>query len=143
MKKLALFFLAIIIVISTISYIYLAYLDNYNKSQKENLKFEKYLSGEITGTDLATLINKAVDSNIQNNVEKDKIGKYIDNNENSINIDIKFTDNDSTYNIEKIYNSGISEFFQYYSDIGFKCIKKEYHKKTNRIKYMLFEQTTQ
>lgn len=143
MKKIAFFFLIIIVIISTFTYLYLVYLDNYNKSQKENKKYESYINQEITGTELTTLINKVVDSNIQNNVQKDKKGKYIDNEENSINIDIKFIDNDITYNIEKIYSSGTNKFFQYYGDIKFKCSITEYHKKTNKIRYMLFEQVTQ
>ena len=143
MKKIALFFLIIIVIVSTFSYFYLANLDSYNKAKKENMKFEKYITQEITGTELTTLINKVVDGNSKNNVQKDKKGNYLDNGENSINIDIKFIDDDITYNIEKIYSSGMSKFFQYYGNIKFRCSKTEYHPKTRKIKYMLFEQLTQ
>ena len=51
-------------------------------------------------------------------------------------------DNDKTYNMIRIFNGGISTFTQYYGNIKFKCTNIDYHKKTGRIKYMLFEQTT-
>ena len=52
-------------------------------------------------------------------------------------------DNDKTYTMETIYNGGMDKFIQYYRDIKFKCTKIEYHKLTGKVKYMLFEQTTE
>ena len=51
-------------------------------------------------------------------------------------------ENDKHYELqmEQIYNSGTEQFVQYYGNIKFKCSKIEYHKKTGRIKYILFEQ---
>ena len=76
-------------------------------------------------------------------VEKDEKGKYIENEKDSINIDIKFLDDDVVYNIEKIYNSGIDKFISYYRKIKFKCIDIQYHDFTKKVKYMKFEQITQ
>lgn len=143
MKKIAIFLLIIIGIVSTVSYVYLNNVANYNNAQKENLKFEVYKDQEIYGTEVSTLINRAIDSNKKNEIEKDKNGKYIQNDINSINIDIKFTDDDVTYNMEKIYNSGMTTFLAYYSEIRFKCIDIQYHKSTNKVKYILFEQITQ
>lgn len=144
MKKLAIFFLIIIIIIVGISYMYLNYKANFNQAKRENMQFESYYNQEIYGTELATLINKAIDNNKINEVQKDNKGKYIDNETNSINIDIKMLDDNGTiYNIEKIYNGGTSKFVQYYSQIKFKCTKIQYHEKTNKIKYLLFEQITE
>ena len=143
MKKIAIFLLIIIGIVSTISYLYLNSINNQRIAQKENLKFEIYKDEEITGAEVTTLINKAINSNQQNEVEKDKKGRYIDNETNSINIDIKFIDDDVTYNIEKIYNNGMDKFLTYYRDIKFKCVDVQYHDKTQKIKYMLFEQITQ
>lgn len=144
MKKIAIFFLVLVMIVAGISYMYLNYKVSYNQAKKENMKFESYYEQEIYGTDLATVINKAVDSNENNEIEKDNKGKYINNDNNSINIDIKMLDDDGTlYNMEKIYNGGTSTFVQYYSQIKFKCTKIEYHQTTNKVKYMLFEQITQ
>ena len=143
MKKIAIFLLIIIGIVSTISYLYLNSINNQRIAQKENIKFEIYKDEEITGAEVTTLINKAINSNQQNEVEKDKKGRYVDNANNSINIDIKFIDDDVTYNIEKIYNNGMDKFLTYYRDIKFKCVDVQYHDKTQKIKYMLFEQITQ
>ncbi len=143
MKKIAIFLLIIISIVSTISYLYLNSISNQRIAQKENIKFEIYKDEEITGAEVTTLINKAINSNQQNEVEKDKKGRYIDNETNSINVDIKFIDDDVTYNIEKIYNNGMDKFLTYYRDIKFKCVDVQYHDKTQKIKYMLFEQITQ
>ena len=143
MKKIAIFLLIIIGIVSTISYLYLNSINNQRIAQKENIKFEIYKDEEITGAEVTTLINKAINSNQQNEIEKDKKGRYIDNETNSINIDIKFIDDDVTYNIEKIYNNGMDKFLTYYRDIKFKCVDVQYHDKTQKIKYMLFEQIRQ
>ncbi len=143
MKKLVVFLGIIIIIVGAMFYLYIQYQDNYQTIQRENRQFESYYDQETYGTNLATLINKAVDNNIKNNIEKDKEGKYIANDTNSINIDIKMTDNDKTYNMEKIYNGGISTFTSYYSQIKFKCTKIEYHQETGKVKYLLFEQMIQ
>ena len=138
MKKLAIFFFVVIVIVVGISYMYLKYKFNFNEAKKENMQFETYYLKEIHGNDLATIINKAVDNNKLNEVKKDNKGKFINNEINSINIDIKMLDDNGT-----IYNGGTNKFVQYYSQIKFKCIKIEYHKKTNKIQYMLFEQITE
>lgn len=143
MKKIAIFFLMIIIIISTIAYLYLNHIAIYNIAQKENAKFEMYKDKEIQGIELTTIINKAIDSNEKNAISKDNEGKYIDNGKDSINIDIKFIDDDVIYNIEKIYDNGTDDFLQYYRYIMFKCNEVQYHSLTGKIKYMLFEQITQ
>ena len=143
MKKLAVFFLILVIIIVGISYLYLNYKASYNKAVIENRQFESYKNQEISGTELTTIINKAVDNNENNEVQKDNKGKYINNENNSINIDIKMIDVDKTYSMETIYDSGMDKFVQFYGEITFKCTKLEYHNLTNRVKYMLFEQITQ
>ena len=143
MKKLAIFFLIVIIIVVGISYMYLNYKANYNETKLKNVEFESYYNQEIYGGDLTTIINKAVDNNISNGVEKNNKGKYLDNQKNSINIDVKMLDNDKVYNMETLYGGGMNKFLQYYNQLRFKCTKIEYHKSTNRIKYMLFEQITQ
>ena len=143
MKKIALFLVIIIIIISAMFYMVINYKINYNQSKKMNSQFEKYLNQEIYGVELSTIINKAIDCNEKNNVEKDNKGNYKNNNKNSINIDIKILDNNSTYNMETFYNNDIQNFITYYGNIKFECKKIEYHNETNNIKYMLFEQITE
>lgn len=143
MKKIAIFCIIIIFIICGISYLYLNYRANYNTSKKANLEFERYLNEEVYGADLATIINRAVDNNKRNEVERNNKGIYLNNDTNSINIEIKMTDNDSIYQMETIYNGGIQNFVNYYNKIKFKCIEIKYHNSTNKVKYMLFEQITE
>ena len=86
MKKIVIFFLIIIIIICGISYLYLNYKAEYRISKKANLEFEKYLNEEVYGIDLATVINRAIDNNEKNEVEKNNKAIYLNNNENSISI---------------------------------------------------------
>lgn len=140
MKKFIIFLVVILIIIATISYIYLNYKVSYDIAKKENYQFESYYNQEIFGPDVATVINKAVDKNSTNNISKDNKGNFIENDTNSIKIDIKFLDDDKTHKMEEIFNNGIGTFMQYYSQIKFKCTKIEYHGTTKKVRYMLFEQ---
>ena len=70
MKKIILFFAIMIIIVCGISYMFLNYKANYNTSKKANLEFENYLNVEVSGTDLVTVMNRAIDNNEKNEVEK-------------------------------------------------------------------------
>ena len=143
MKKLAIFFLIMIIIIVGISYIYLNYKANYYQAKKENNQFESYYKQEFYGAEIATIVNKAVDNNLVNQVQKDNIGKFIENDTSSIKIDIKFLDNDKVYDMETLYSGGMDKFVQYYNTIKFKCTKLEYHNINGKVKYMYIEQITE
>ena len=143
MKKLAVFFLIIVIIIAGISYMYLSYKANYHEAQRENNQFESYYNQEFYGADVATIVNKAYDSNLTNSVQRDDSGNFIENDTTSIKIDLKMLDTDETYNMETIYKGGMDKFVQYYGSIKFKCTKIEYHNKTQKVKYMLIEQITE
>ncbi len=141
MKKIILIILAvIIIVVSIIGIKYYSYIVEQNGVNKENAEYEKYKDQEIYGIDLATLINRTVDKNEKNDIEKNENGIFIQNEEDSIEIEIYMQDNETTYKMENIHNVGTEQFVQYYGNIKFKCSNIEYHKKTGKIKYMLFEQ---
>ena len=142
MKKLAIIFLIGIIIIVGISYMYLNYKANYNEARRENNQFESYYNQEFYGADVVTIINKAYDSNLTNAVEKDDKGIFKENETNSIKIDVKMLDTDTTYTMETLYLGGMQNFVEYYSGIKFKCTKIEYHP-NKKVKYMLIEQITQ
>lgn len=141
MKKINLILLTVVVaIISIVGLRYYSYKIEHNNLLKENAEYEEYLNKEIYGIDLATLINKTVNQNENNEIEKDEKGIYVQNDENSIEIEIYIEDNETTYKMEAFYNAGTEQFLQYYGDIRFKCSKIEYHKKTGKIKYMFFEQ---
>ena len=142
MKKFILIlFVIITILVAIICLKYSSYKNEYNNVIRQNAEFEEYKDKEIYGTELATLINKSIDKNTKNKIEKDENGIFIPNEEDSIKIEIYMEDNEQKYEMETFYNTGMKQFIQYYGDIQFKCSKIEYHKKTGKIKYLLFEQT--
>lgn len=140
MKKVIILLSMVIIIIAIVSFKYMDYKKEYNNILKYNFEYEENYQKEIYGTDLTTIINKVINNNEKNNVEIGQDKKYINNNIDSINIDIKMIDIDKIYSMETIYNGGIEQFVQNYSNIKFKCTKIEYHKKTKKISYLYFEQ---
>ena len=142
MKKFVVFLVIVVAIVCAIAYMYLNFIANRNTAITENMPYETYLNREIFGSYLASVINRAINDNNKNNLEKDEKGLYIANDTNSIKIQVKITDNDTTYDMETFYNSGMDNFIKYYNQIKFKCTNVEYHETTNKIKYMLFEQIT-
>ena len=140
MKKVIIFLVTIVIIVCIIAFQYNSYKRNQNSISSENAEFEKYINNEIYGIDLATIINKSIDKNEKNKILKDEKGFFIQNDENSIEVEIHIKENDTTYKMEQIYKQGTEQFVQFFINEKFKCSKVEYHKKTDRIKYMLFEQ---
>ena len=140
MKKILIFLAIVIVIVAIIAVNYTSYKTEYNSIMSENAEYEEYKDKEIYGLDIATIMNKTVDKNTKNKIEKDEQGMYISNDTNSIQIEIYILDNETTYKMETFYDAGTEQFVQYYGNIKFKCSKIEYHKNTGRIKYILFEQ---
>lgn len=142
MKKIFVFFIVILVIVSVIGFKYISYKNEYNIIQKENAEFDEYKDKEVFGLTVGTIINKAVDKNTKNKIEKDDNGNFIQNDKNSIKVEVHMIESDKEYELqmEQIYKSGTEQFVQYYGNVKFKCSKIEYHEKTGRIKYILFEQ---
>lgn len=142
MKKIFIFTIIVLIAVAIVGFKYISYKNEYKIIQNENAEFEQYEDKEVYGLTVGTIINKAIDKNTKNKIEKDNNGNFIQNDENSIKVEVHMIEDDKNYEIqmEQIYNAGTEQFVQYYSNIKFKCSKIEYHEKTGRIKYILFEQ---
>lgn len=141
MKQTFLIVFAVIFVIICITCITLINIrTEKTEIKKENMEYEKYIDKEISGTELATVIGKAIDSNKRNNIQKDDKGYYIDNGENSIKIDLKMITINKTYPMEEIYNKEITNFVQNFNSILFKCTSIEYHEKTGKVSKLVFEE---
>lgn len=142
MKRIMILFICLVIIIISIFGVkYINYRAEKNKIKQDNLEYETCLNKQILGTELTTFINKAVDNNEKNKVLKDGQGFYIQNDANSVEIEIKITDNDSTYKMETLYNGGMENFVDYYNSIYFECTKINYNK-AGKVGYLLFEQKT-
>lgn len=132
--------ITIFIVICIICTVLINIRADQNAIKQENSEFEKYLNKEILGTELASLISKSVDKNEKNLVSKNEKGYYIENQKNSIKIDLKMTTINKTYPMEEIYNNEITKFVKNFNLIKFKCTSIEYHKKTGKISKLVFEE---
>lgn len=141
MKKLLLVILLIfIIIIFSIYGLFITNKAKRNSLKNYNSEYEEYLNKTINGAELATLINKTVNTNEKNGVKKDRKDYYIDNEENSIKIETTILLTEKTYPMEEIYNKGTAEFVKYFTTINFRCTSIEYHEKTGKISKMFFEQ---
>lgn len=140
MKKTLIYIICIVLIIlSVIGTKYLNFKEQKSLIQKYNLEYEVYLNQDITGRELTTAINRAVNNNEKNSVQKDEKGFYIDDDNNSVKIEIKILDNDTTYQMETLYNGGMENFIQYYGDINFNCSKIDYNSK-GKVSHIIFEQ---
>lgn len=105
-----------------------------------NAEYEQYLNKEIYGTDVVSIINKAINSNERNNVLKDQNGNYIENDDNSIKVDVYIKINNKTYNMETIAKIGMEKFVKNFNLLTFTCSKIEYHEKTGKVSNIYIEQ---
>lgn len=110
------------------------------QASENNKVYESFYNQNVLGTDFISLINKAIDNNEKNLVDKDEDGNYIDNEKNSIKIEVKFQELDKVISMESINKQGIYQFLQNFGAYSFRCTKIEYHQSTKNIKYMYFEQ---
>lgn len=140
MKKIIAFFILIATILVLLVIKFYDYKAEYSQIKGRNVQYESYYQKELSGIDVATIVNRAVNDNETNNIKKDSKGFYIDNNVDSLKVEVKITDNDTIYSMEVLYNGGMANFVKYYGNIDFECTKIEYHSKTKKIKYMLFEQ---
>ena len=129
MKKTVFYIICIVIVICVmITGKLFSAKDYLVEIKKFNTKYEKYINKEIIGTELASIINQAVDDNEYERIKKDENGKYIQNDETSINIEVKITefDDEQIFTMETLYGGGMEQFVKYYGQIPFKSVKVEY-----------------
>lgn len=144
MKKLIItFIVTFFVILLVISISIIENSKHLNTIQKENKEYEQYLGKDIFGTQVISLIHKAINENEKNEIPKDDKGYYIPNNTNSIKIELKMLQDSrlQTYQMETIEKVGISGFIKNFNLINFKCAKIEYHDQTKKVSKVVFEQT--
>ena len=93
----------------------------------------------MLGTEVASLINKAIKENEKNNVIKDDKNYYIPNETNSIKIYVKLVQDGEAFAMERIFNYGMTEFVKNFNLENFKCTQVNYHKETGKVSEIYFE----
>lgn len=118
---------------------------NLTVIKKENAIYEEYKDKEVFGTEVASIINKATNSNLKNEVQKDEKGFFIENDTNSIKVEVKLFNEEKlkTYQMETIQKVGTKGFVQNFNLILFKCTSIEYHEQTKKVSKLVFEQIEQ
>lgn len=143
MKKIVIIFgIIIVTLVLVISISLVENNKNLTKIKKYNKQYEEYYQKTVYGTDVITLINKATNENEKNDIEKDKKGYFIENDTNSIKIEIKLLSEEklTTYQMETLTKVGLDGFVRSFNLIKFKCTSLEYHENTKRVKKLIFEQ---
>ena len=142
MKKSIFIVLAILFIIAIVNCLYIYNVKKIeNVAIKHNKQYEEYCNKKILGTELISLINKAIDYNEKNSVEKqENTIYYINNNTNSIQITVKFLDNDKIIKMENIAEKQTENFIKFFATATFKCNDIKYHKQTKNVQSMYFEQ---
>ncbi len=143
MKKIIYVLIAIFISVTVVVCMYISSNNRYLRSiQEVNNEYEIYLDKTVLGTDVTTIINKAINSNEKNSIQKNSEGMYIENDTNSIKVEIIFLSEEGqkTYQMETLQKVGIQGFIKNFNLIDFKCSKIEYHEKTKYVSKIIFEQ---
>ena len=130
----------IIVIVFSVCGLLITKSANIKNIKRFNTHYEYYLGKTVYGTEVATIINKIVNENEKNNIPKDENGQYIENDVNSIKLDIKMNTNGKTYPMEVIYNNDITKFVQNFNLVSFKCNKIEYHKSSGYVSKIYFEE---
>lgn len=138
--------LLIVLLILILIFVYYQIIRIQSKQKeinKFNEEFFQYTNKEIFGANIITVINKAIDYNEKNKIEKDEKGFYIEDNENSILVELNMINKDdiTTYKMEAINNFGIEKFLSAdFNLVYFKCTDIQYHE-NGRISKLIFTQT--
>lgn len=141
MKRIILLISTIILVaILLFSYKIIQYENNQTDVIKFNKPFLDFNRNNLYGTDITTVMNKAIDNNEKNKIKKDESGLYIPDEIFSTKIYIILEKEGSTYPMENFYKVGIQKFTQYFGELNFECTKVNYHE-NGRISEMIFQAT--
>ena len=130
MKKIFIYILTLVIILLAIISINISNKNTENNNIKNfNLQYEVYQNKALQGTDVVTLINKAINNNEKNKVSKDEKGFYIENDETSVKIIvILYNEQDEVQaEMETINKVGIQNFISNFNLIEFKISEIRYN----------------
>lgn len=136
MKKIGILICTLVIVIVAVIGVNIySYNERLKAAEKNNKNYQSYYNVEVLGSDVGSLINKILDTNSKNNIQKDEDGKEI-----SISVTIKFLELDKNISIEAIEKQGVDRFIKNFGAETFKCTEIEYYPNAKGVKSMHFEQ---
>lgn len=141
MKKSFIIIIIIFIVIMSILAITLKDIEQNKKIvERDNYKYEQFLDKKIYGTDVTSVINWAIDNNEKFQIPKDENGRYISDDKYCIKVELNMITVEKTYQMEQLYNKGMTEFVKLFNVLVFECTSIEYHQNTGRVSKIIFTQ---
>lgn len=111
--------------------------------KKFNSYYTEYLDKTFFGSEVATIISKAIDNNEKYNISKDENDMYISDNSYSIKIYINIVGSKKTYEMETINKVGITQFISNFNTLEFTCTKINYHDSTKRVSEMYISEVSE
>ena len=130
MKKIFIYILTLVIILLAIISINISNKNTENNNIKNfNLQYEVYQNKALQGTDVVTLINKAINNNEKNKISKDEKGFYIENDETSVKIIvILYNEQDEVQaEMETINKVGIQNFISNFNLTEFEISEIKYN----------------
>ena len=144
MKKILIIILiAVVTAIAIFSGRYIELAKKKSEINKINNEFLAYKKSIVKINKIVTLMNRAIDINNKNNIEKDENGIYEENNTNSIKVYLKVKSSDSKMEMERLMlndKAGVEKVEYAFSDLIFEMTNVEYHQKTGQVKSITFEE---
>ena len=136
MKRIFLYILVIFIIIIAIVLVHISDKNTQrNEISKFNVQFEQYVGKDIIyGTDVLTIINKAIDSNEKNKIARDENNYYIEDDSLSVKVDIillskndKGDIEEKTFPMEQLEKAGLDGFVTNFNLTPFEFSSIEYN----------------
>ncbi len=137
-KTLLLIFTIFVVVLGITYGFVLSQSKKSNEIYLANKYYEDYLNSTVSGTELATIIGKAIEQNINNRILKDQNGMFKENDTNSVKIYLVMGSKNQSYPMEAVFKGGIDEFVKYNGEIYFRCTNIEHHKKSGLVSKITF-----
>ena len=130
LKKIFIYIVTLVIILLTIISINISNKNTEKNIIKNfNLQYELYQNKVLQGTDVVTLINKAINNNEKNKVPKDEKGLYIENDETSVKISVIFYNEQDEIKaeMETINKVGIQNFISNFNLTEFEISEIKYN----------------
>ncbi len=141
MKKIIVIIIVIVIAVVSIVYMHFAEVSrNKRIIQEINNEFLNYEKSIVQINTVISLMNKAIQQNIDNNIPQDEKKFFKENDYNSIKVFINIKSRNSTIPMEDLIlneNAGMEKVSYAFSDMIFEMTDIEYHK-NGQVKKVIF-----
>lgn len=140
-KTLYMILIPVIVIICIVSAKYVEYAKNKAEIRNLNKEFTAYENKNLQINTVVTLMNKAIQKNIENKIIQNENKYFQDNDTNSIKIYLEIKSRDSVIPMEELIlgeKAGIEKVEFAFSDLLFEITDVEFHKKTGQVKKIIF-----